>query len=442
MPPRKRASVASARLHWEGRTEPELVPAVLQPIQRVLPAGARRLFPEPLNRLYYGDNLPLLWALLPELEGKANLIYADPPFLSGKHYPARIGRDEDSRRPKEWLLDDGYNDQWPLGEAYLDMLYPRLKLMHRLLAPDGTLYLHLDWRANHYARLLLDEIFGPDHLLNEIVWVYHGPSPIRSAFSRKHDTILAYRKSDEYVFNSDQVRTAYYPSTVKTFASSPRAGFGKVPDLDRGKIPEDWWYFPVVARLHSERTGYPTQKPEALLERIIKASSRPGDLVVDLFCGAGTVPVVSERVGRQWLAADASGRAIHTTLKRLVAARAQPFEVVQVTQVGAPATFRPSQRVRVSAHLEGLTVTIGLEDFRLPGGRPFPEDVDYWEVDFEHDGQLFQSTHQQYRAGAKAPLPLSATHAYTQPGTYRVLAKAVSIYGIPAWTSKEVTVGN
>src|SRR3970282_558465 len=104
------------------------------------------------------------------------------------------------------------------------MLYPRLHLMHRLLAPDGTLYLHLDWHANHYARLLLDEIFGAQRLLNEIIWVYHGPSPIRRAFKRKHDTLLAYTKSETNTFNADAVREPYHPNTVKTFASSPKAG--------------------------------------------------------------------------------------------------------------------------------------------------------------------------------------------------------------------------
>ena len=335
MPSRTRATVTSARLHWDGKTDPQPVSATLQHTQRVLPTATHQIFPEPSNRLYHGDNLALMWALLPELEGKIKLIYADPPFLSGKHYPTRIGQGEDSRKPREWLLDEGYTDHWPVAEAYLDMLYPRLVLMHRLLAQDGTLYLHLDWRANHYARLLLDEIFGPDRLLNEIVWVYHGPSPIRSAFSRKHDTILAYTRSRDYLFNVDAVRTPYDPSTIKTFASSPKAGFGKVPDLDRGKVPEDWWYFPVVARLHSQRTGYPTQKPEALLERIVRASSNPGDRVADFFCGAGTLPVVCERLGRPWLAADAAERAIHTTLKRLVAASSRPFDIIEVVRTSS-----------------------------------------------------------------------------------------------------------
>src|SRR5512142_3050218 len=274
----------------------------------IYPGGNGYPDKRPENRLIFGDNLPVMAALLPEYENQINLIYADPPFFTNRKYPARIGRGEDSRRPEGWALADGYPDSWLNLDAYLDFLYARLSLIHRLLAADGTLYLHLDWHANSYARLLLDEIFGADHLLNEIVWTYHGPSPIRTDFHRKHDTILAYVKGSTYTFHADAVREPYNPSTVQTFKSSRKAGFGKVPDLGRGKVPEDWWYFPVVARLHNERTGYPTQKPEALLERIIRASSERGDLVGDLFCGSGTLPAVAERLGRRWLAADASPR--------------------------------------------------------------------------------------------------------------------------------------
>jgi DNA modification methylase len=257
------------RLTWDSKTPPSPVPGVLQTDSIIYPHGAGYPDVTPQDRLIFGDNLAIMSALLADFEARVQLIYADPPFFTNKRYPARVGRGEDSRRPQDWQLAEGYQDHWPDIDAYLDMLYPRLQMMHRLLSPTGSLFLHLDWHANHYARLLLDEIFGPDQLLNEIVWVYHGPSPIRSAFNRKHDTILCYTKGADYVFNVDDVREPYSPSTVKTFKSSRKAGFGKVPNLKRGKVPEDWWYFPVVARLHNERTGYPTQKPEALLERII-----------------------------------------------------------------------------------------------------------------------------------------------------------------------------
>jgi DNA modification methylase len=321
-------------------------------------------------------------ALLPAYEGKIDLIYADPPFFTNRKYPARIGRGEDSRKPDQWKLADGYHDHWENLDSYLDFLYQRLALMHRLLSPNGTLYLHLDWHADAYARLLLDELFGADHLLNEIIWAYHGPSPIRRAFNRKHDTILAYVKGADYTFNVDAVREPYHENTVKTFTSSPKAGFGKMPDLARGKVPEDWWYFPVVARLHNERTGYPTQKPMALLERLILASSNPGDLIADFFCGSGTMPFVAAQRGRVFIACDETWRALHTTRSRLALCRS-PFTMER------DAAFQPlnlaaprSTKARLSDDV--LTLQTDLE-------------LDYWEVDPNWDGVTFKSAAQVQR---------------------------------------------
>jgi SAM-dependent methyltransferase len=267
--------------------------------------------------------------------------------------------------------------------------------MHRLLSPTGTLYLHLDWHADAYARLLLDEIFGPERLLNEIIWIYHGPSPIRSAFNRKHDTILAYTRSKDYVFNVDAIRQPYDPNTVKTFESSSKAGFGKVPDLERGKVPEDWWYFPVVARLHSERTGYPTQKPAALLERIILASSNPGDLVADFFCGSGTAAVAASQLRRRFLANDVTWRAIHTARTRLVAQTNQPFTLQYESQVDKTSF----SKISLPFH------SIRLEEKSVEIDQQVIQNVDYWEVDPAWDGKIFRSLAQAYRPRGKEDIP-------------------------------------
>jgi DNA modification methylase len=280
-------------------------------------------------------------------------------------------------------MADGYHDDWDGLDTYLDFLYQRLAVMYRLLAPNGTLYLHLDWHADSYARLLLDEIFGADHLLNEIIWAYHGPSPIRRAFNRKHDTILAYVKSGDYTFNVDAVREPYNKNTVKTFQASPKAGFGKVPHLERGKVPEDWWYFPVIARLHNERTGYPTQKPVALLERIILASSNPGDLVADFFCGSGTTPFVAAKHGRSFIACDEMFRALHTTRSRLADLQAS-FSLER--DVTLPREIKPApQSVKVEISEEAICLKTAL-------------DLDYWEVDPAWDGKVFHSAAQAKRS--------------------------------------------
>ncbi len=380
-------------LTWASKSLPAPVPASLGLDSIIYPQGAGYPSGQPINRLILGDNLATLSALLSEYEGRIHLIYADPPFFTNRHYPARIGRGEDSRKPEEWQLAEGYTDHWVDIDAYLDMLYPRLVLMHRLLHPNGTFYLHLDWHASAYARLLLDEIFGSDRLLNEIAWVYHGPSPIRSAFNRKHDTILVYTKGKDYTFNVDAVRQPYDPNTVKTFESSSKAGFGKVPDLERGKVPEDWWYFPVVARLHNERTGYPTQKPEALLERIILASSNPGDLVADFFCGSGTTPVVAARLGRLFIAGDITWRAIHTTRARLVCLPSTAFFIHQESKISPEVSYLDDQ----ASNFQLAGKVLSLDGINL-------EELDYWEVDPSWDGKVFKSAVQSVRPHKNNPI--------------------------------------
>lgn len=363
-------------LNWPGKSLQNPQPATLQLDSIIHPNGVG--WPESIteNRLILGDNLAIMAALLPEFEGRINLIYADPPFFTNRHFPARVGRGEDSRKPREWQLATGYTDQWSTADAYIDFLYQRLALMVRLLAEGGTLYLHLDWHADAYARLLLDELLGADNFLNEIIWAYHGPSPIRSAFNRKHDTILVYTKGPNYTFNADAVRVPYNDSTLKTFAASTKAGFGKVPDLNRGKVPEDWWYFPVVARLHSERTGYPTQKPEMLLERIILASSNPGDLVADFFCGSGTTPLVAARHGRRFLAVDATFRALHTARERLVRAGSPPFSIY--TSAGQTISTRTDPDFSFEIHDQ---------EIHLVSDQP----IAYWEIDPNWNQTIFRS---------------------------------------------------
>ncbi|MFZ5880069.1 MAG: DNA-methyltransferase, partial [Chloroflexota bacterium] len=204
--------------------------------------------------------------------------------------------------------------------------------------------------------------------------------------------ILAYVKGAGYTFNADAVREPYNPNTVATFKSSTKAGFGKVPDLERGKVPEDWWYFPVVARLHNERTGYPTQKPEAMLERIILASSNPGDLVADFFCGSGTTPLVSARHGRRFLASDASAHAIQTTWNRLAASGAAftlEFDSVSPASYETPPADTQARPTPNSVALE-TCLQLGA-----------------WEVDPDWDGETFRSAAQAVRSARRDEIPLT-----------------------------------
>ncbi len=420
----RRSPRLSVRLEWDRRPAEPLPAASLRQTARVLPGG--RVDGEgPPDRLILGDNLPALHALLADFEGRVSLCYLDPPFLSGKRFRARIGRGEDSRRPESWQTTVGYPDAWPDAAAYLEMLYPRLEAASRLLSPAGVLVLHLDWHASAYGRLLLDEIFGPERLVNEVVWLYHGPSPIRSAFNRKHDTLLIYSRSEDYTFHADAVRVPYDDATVRTFASSTRAGFGKRPNLARGKVPEDWWYFPVVARLHRERTGYPTQKPEALVERLILAFTSAGDCVADFFCGSGTTPVVASRLGRRWVACDSSALAVHTTHRRLLLEPASsPYALEQVEPLASEARSTP----RISLRTQGRLVTAEL----LGGGLPLDE-VDLWEVDWEYDGRAFVSRAQAVRGWRAAALETSLRHEYPRPGRFALRVRVADRHGQVGW---------
>ena len=379
-------------LNWKGKHLAAPEPASLIQDSILYPNG--RGYPKAHSdgRIILGENFSVMAALLPEYESRIDLIYADPPFFTNRKFSARVGRGEDSRKPEKWKLAEGYHDAWPDLDSYLQFLYERLTLMYRLLSPNGTLYLHLDWHADAYARLILDEIFGEDGVfINEIIWTYHGPSPIKTAFNRKHDTILSYAKNKDYTFNADNVREPYHPNTVATFKSSKKAGFGKMPNLERGKVPEDWWYFPVVARLHNERTGYPTQKPEALLERIILASSNKGDIVADFFCGSGTTSLVAARNGRKFITSDESVRAVRTARSRLA-------ETNMVFSTERDASVKDD----VSFDVKKINVQVAADSVRLVTSL----DVDFWEVDPAWDGKMFKSAAQAQRHARSGELPL------------------------------------
>ena len=224
-----------------------------------------------------------------------DLIYIDPPFFSGKQ---RRGSDPSV----------GYADVWD-GDIsnYLDVLRPRLVEMRRLLVATGSIYVHLDQRAVHYVKVLMDELFGIRCFLNDIAWLYGlgGSSP--RYWPRKHDHILWYSREPDGQW--------FAPVMEPARSQRMRGQLKKTPD---------YWAIPSLNNMAAERTGYPTQKPEALLERIIASSCPEGGVVADFYCGSGVTPVVAERLGRRWLACDSSPAAVAATLRRLSSANASP----------------------------------------------------------------------------------------------------------------------
>jgi len=278
-----------------------------------------------INRLYWGDNLQVMSHLMKEFRGKIDLIYIDPPFDSKADYKRKIElRGKEIKSDFSTFEDKQYNDIWS-NDEYLQFMYERLILMKELLSDKGSIYLHCDWHKNHHLRMIMDEIFGIDNIINELIWCYTGPgSPNMKQFNRKHDNLFWYSKSGNWTFNKDSIRIPYSdPNQSLRKAFDTGEGWTK-EDLDRlrelGRVPDDWWEFAVAARLKIDmvnRTGYPTEKPEKLLERIIKASSNPGDIIFDCFMGSGTTQAVAMKLGRRFIGADINLGSIQITMNRL-----------------------------------------------------------------------------------------------------------------------------
>jgi len=330
------------RLDWSRRESALPPPAPLPPPVEHHPArrlpllAASEASPsDPPNRLYHGDNLAVMSGLLPELSGGVNLIYIDPPFASGDDYVLRSGD----------TVTRAYSDRWSGGlTGYLDMLLPRLRLMHTLLAPDGAFYIHLDPTAAHYVKVLLDEIFGPECFQREIVWRIGWISGYKSAvrnWARNHDTILFYTK--------DPKAFTFHKEYVPHLPGYSRRGGGE----GKGHPIEDVWNANAaeaaltgaesldsiqIKSFSKEKTGYETQKNESILRRVIAASSNPGDLVGDFFCGSGTTLAACERLGRRWIGCDIGVPALEVTRQRLLSLEEHAaFEVVVLGGAVAPA---------------------------------------------------------------------------------------------------------
>jgi len=267
------------------------------------------------DRLAHADNLAVM-AGLPDLS--LDLVYIDPPFGTGGLRRGRSGA--------------AYRDRSDDPEAFVAWLAPRLAESRRLLAAHGSLFVHLDYRASHYVKVALDRLFGRARLVNEILWCYSvgGKSP--RSFGRKHDTILWYSRTADYAFYPDAVRVARKPASHMRVVRD--AGGALVQEkTDRrtgrvyrypvasGKVPEDWWTdIETLNRGDRERTGWPTQKPERLLERIVTAASAPAARVADWFAGSGTTAVVAQRLGRSFIAVDCEADAVRLAGRRLALA--------------------------------------------------------------------------------------------------------------------------
>lgn len=307
-----------------------------------------------MNRLIYGDNLLTMQALiagdpatgLPSLRGKINLIYIDPPFDSKADYRTRISLPDIDIEEKPTVIEQfAYADTWENGTvSYLKMIYPRLVLMRELLSSTGSIYVHIDWHVGAYVKVLLDDIFGKENFVNEIVWHYQSGGIPEKNFAKKHDNIYFYQKNN-HCFNKME---ASFPRNVcqacgkivdrwnnlkkeidldgRVFRTIKSAGkIYKYYDDEPVLLPDVWFDISHIQQKDPQRVGYATQKPEALLERIIKASSNEGDIVADFFGGSGTTAAVAERLGRKWITTDIGKPSTLVMRKRFIDQEVKPF---------------------------------------------------------------------------------------------------------------------
>ncbi len=263
--------------------------------------------------VYLGDNLPILRAME---AGSVDLIYIDPPFNTGgaqRRTRLKTVRDAEGDRTgfggrryrTERMGDSSFADKF---DDYLGFLGPRLREAHRVLAPHGSLYLHLNCREVHYAKVLMDGIFGRENFLNEIIWAYDYGARQRDRWPAKHDNILFYVKDrSRYTWNRDAVDRI--PYMAPALVGPEKAA--------RGKLPTDTWWHTIVSPTGKEKTGYPTQKPLGIVRRMILASSNPGDLVLDFFAGSGTTGVAAHELGRRFILVDNNPEAFEVMKKRL-----------------------------------------------------------------------------------------------------------------------------
>ncbi len=339
-------------LYWKGKkTEVERIVLPFQTIEIINESRATRekekgtffrTTPDKswYNRLIWGDNKYTMASLLTEFAGKIDLIYIDPPFATGADFSMKmeLGHTEWTKEPSA-IEDKAYRDTWGKGlDSYLQMMYERLVVMRELLNESGSIYVHLDWHIGHYAKVVLDEVFGQQSYLNEIIWWYYNKFQGNvNHFAADHDVILWYRKGDKFTFHPRQEERDVPIRQIKRSWDKDKGKIVNVKGED-GKVlyqerttrtVDDVWRVSMLQPADmTENLRYPTQKPEALLDRIIEASSNEGDLVADFFAGSGTLGAVAEKLGRRWVMADLSRYAIHVSRKRLLSIdQCKPFIV-------------------------------------------------------------------------------------------------------------------
>lgn len=308
-------------LHWVGKKPIDVIENY--PAQLMETVGGKRELTTPSfdaleqewsNLLFHGDNKEILSTLLTNgFRGKVDLIYIDPPFDSAADYVRKVelrGTKERVTGEEQTTIEQvQYEDIW-VNDNYLQFMYERLILLRELLSDHGSIYLHCDWHKSHQLRMLMDEVFGAENFINEVIWSYDFGGRPKDFWPRKHDNLLWYKKLQKPHFSLDGVERLEYKGNLHQYR-------GDVDSKEAGKTPTDVWEIALENKMSHKITGYPTQKPEELLQRIISTASAPGSIVLDCFIGSGTTAAVAQNLGRRWIGADINKGAIQSTVKRV-----------------------------------------------------------------------------------------------------------------------------
>lgn len=402
----------------------------------------------PCNNLYYyGDNYDLLHNLKRSATArKIDLIYIDPPYMSELDYNSTVSIGGYSHNQQ--VNRAAFEDRWPHGlDSYLDMMYLRLKLMRDVLTDTGSILVHVDWHASHYIRLLLDEIFGRDNFINEIVWCFSGGSSSRRYFHRKHDLIFWYARGSGYVYNP-QYRP-YTQGTVERGLTSIKGDRYRLHE--EGALMQDWWtdVNKILSPTAYENLKFPTQKPRDLIKRLIMAASNPGDLAADFFSGSGTLAEVCNATGRNWILCDNSKLALQTCVYRLIRSGSPPFIIK--SQAGGAVNNEESELVLKKPVIQTLNdrkiiINIGIEFFKPscmqepPPKRKFADYIEFWEIDPEYNGEYFNSQYQVIRRKHrfKQPIALDAVLPAAAGKALKIAVKVWDVYANQTMSVMEI----
>ncbi|NLT19420.1 MAG: site-specific DNA-methyltransferase [Syntrophomonadaceae bacterium] len=388
------------------------------------------------NRIVQGNNLSIIPDLIDEgLGGKFDLIYLDPPYLSNAVYKSRvlIGKGEESQwLEREIFYDPGSENM----EDYLNELLTLFNMIKILLSDEGSLFVHLDWHSSHYVKVLLDEVFGQQHFINEIVWCYSGGSGSKNHFHRKHDLILWYSKTDKYIFNP-QYRP-YSDATMQRGLTKIKGDRYKLKE--QGALLNDWWtdIGKILSPTAYENLKFPTQKPIMLLERLVATASNPDSLVGDFYCGSGTTAQVCHQMDRKYIVCDNNPIAVQTCVQRMLRIKTEPFYLcIAVPDPHNQVILAPVQVTPYNEEYNRIDVV--LMDYR-PGLNHqtknklhFTAYIDFWEIGYNNEENIFISIVQILRSNRSFDYSLPTVASLLMPANIPPLkVKVWDVFGSTA----------